>query len=108
MSFQFECIKCKVAPKFGWVYMPDTGDEVDYFFCDECVPRGCSCNDDLKEGIDIDSTEATLAENYVERRDERGRLYPCCEYFYVENDFSKPQRMEKRLYGQFSKDSKIS
>ena len=50
--------------------------------CDDCVPRGCSCNCDLKEGIDIDSPEAQKPENWIEATDEQGRKFPCCEWWY--------------------------
>ena len=60
------CYKCneKLAV---WHYMPMTTRK-DIYFCDDCVPRGCSCN------IPINSSE--------EERDEQGRLLPCCEYWY--------------------------
>lgn len=39
------------------------------YYCDEHVPRGCSCN------IDPDTD--------IEDVDEQGRLLPCCEYGYT-------------------------
>lgn len=50
------CDKCHWR-KAKWYYAP--GYEIR---CDECVPRGCSCNDGEPE------------------RDEKGRRYPCCEW----------------------------
>lgn len=34
-------ILCKICNKnmAVWIYMPKN-----YFYCDNCVPRGCSCN----------------------------------------------------------------
>ena len=56
--------QCKLCFKVAvWVYIPH--DNMGYF-CDDCVPRGCSCNIDFETGI--------------EDTDEHGRLLPCCEY----------------------------
>lgn len=38
------------------------------YHCDDCVPRGCSCNINHETGI--------------EDMDPEGRLLPCCEYDY--------------------------
>lgn len=63
-------IKCDECDnKAVWLYMPGTAQ-----YCDNCVPRGCSCN-----VIDYD---AIVLE---ESKDEFGRLYPCVEYCYDEN-----------------------
>lgn len=46
MADKIRCCKCgKIAV---WAYMPGDGD--DHYYCDDCVPRGCSCNvDNLDE-----------------------------------------------------------
>jgi hypothetical protein len=85
-------MKCGKTPKEGWYYMPSTGDNVDYFYCDDCVPRGCSCNQDLKEGIDYESEEAKKPENWIDMVDDKGRKLPCCEYFWVDNKHDYEQR----------------
>ena len=59
-----------------WSYMPGWENA-----CDHCVPRGCSCNDDLKDGIAWDSPEAAKPENWTTPTDEKGRQYPCCEWY---------------------------
>ena len=61
--------RCSKCPNTAvWWYMPsDRAREAHY--CDDCVPRGCSCNEDPETGI--------------EYRDGQGRLLPCCEYDYV-------------------------
>lgn len=82
--------KCKNCDQPAvWFYMP--GDSC---YCDDCVPRGCSCNDystldeigpteeDGEEGKDwiwtnSDKTTWTTI-------DEKGRQYPCVEFFYEE------------------------
>lgn len=50
-----------------WGYMPS-----DYNYCDDCVPRGCSCNED-------ESGNQILGND--------GKLLPCCEYTEIDNDF---------------------
>ena len=57
------CNKC--SNKAIWFYMPS----FDIQYCDNCVPRDCSCN-----MIDEESDEQEV--------DELGRKYPCCEYIY--------------------------
>lgn len=69
---------CACGKLAVWLYAPDSKN----FACDDCVPRGCSCNNDLKAGIDYESPEAALPENWVEPVDGKGRKYPCCEWFY--------------------------
>ena len=47
MNQKFLCCKCKVNLAL-WLYMPSDREDTkieDNFFCDECVLRGCSCND---------------------------------------------------------------
>jgi len=42
--------------------------------CDECVPRGCSCNEEPKNG------DWENPDEMVEQLDELGRKFPCCEW----------------------------
>ena len=91
--FKYKCLKCGVVPKTGWWLASETSDKLDHFYCDECVPRGCSCNQELKEGIDWESEEAKDPNNYFEKLDDKGRKWPCCEYFWSENEFSEEQRI---------------
>ena len=67
------CDKChaKIAT---WNYMPR---EFGYY-CDDCVPRGCSCN---LLGDEND-------ESRIEDTDEQGRLLPCCEFEYSRNGWT--------------------
>lgn len=50
--------------------------------CDECVPRGCSCNEEPIDG----NFENEDPQNWAEPTDEKGRKYPCCEWFYVNSE----------------------
>lgn len=61
------CDKCnKLAV---WNYAPGKGD---IYYCEGCVPRGCSCqmDDEGKQFLDLE-----------------GREQPCCEYNYSEKGF---------------------
>lgn len=62
--------KCKTAT---WEYIPCGWR----YYCDDCVPRGCSCNIISEEG-----------EETVEATDELGRLLPCCEFSYSRNGWT--------------------
>lgn len=95
---------CDCGKIATWVYAPTyTGKGINGdnpYSCDDCVPRGCSCNNyhtdinayhppldspELPEGeegkdwkwVDINKGEWTNI-------DEKGREYPCCEFFYDE------------------------
>ena len=65
------CEVCREA-RAVWHYAPWSPSAQVRDYCDECVPRGCSCNEPL------DGSAETL--------DECGRRYPCCEYDYVGDD----------------------
>lgn len=56
-----------------WAYGPKAGS-----YCDNCVPRGCSCN---FYPVSEDSEEL------IEERDEQGRRQPCCEYIFNTDGF---------------------
>ena len=83
------------------------------YFCGSCVPRGCSCNRDyfsdeclfksvtasdiltrlienkLKFRIEDrrinDEESQYLSHKYVTHLDEKGREFPCCEFWEVES-----------------------
>jgi hypothetical protein len=61
--------------KATWSHMPTWRNS-----CDKCLPRGCGCNLELKPGIAWDSPEAKDKDNYVEKLDEQGKRFPCCEW----------------------------
>ena len=67
--------------KAYWSYMPGFEN-----YCEKCVPRGCSCNKELKDGVDYDSPEAENPENYIEKLDNQGRKIPCCEYSEINEE----------------------
>ena len=66
-----------------WVYMP-SGNGI---CCDQCVPRGCSCNIIYCDELDDEGFPKPVLDesnNYVEETDQQGRLLPCCEWCYNE------------------------
>jgi hypothetical protein len=72
-------IKCDCGKIATWFYMPD-GEvpEQDRAKCDNCVPRGCICNQIPKD----DNPENSDPNNWEEILDEQGRKLPCCEWMY--------------------------
>jgi hypothetical protein len=96
--------KCNCGSEAKWLYMPSSSME-NPFFCDDCVPRGCSCNSrhidpnayhpplenpDLPDGEEgIDWTWVDDEKNEWCYIDEKGRKYPCCEFDYDEEGYEK-------------------
>ena len=107
--------KCDCGNIATYLYMPGRSDEQN-FFCEDCVPRGCSCEwtyasrhaygptpleEDLMpegvEGKDWKWIERAADEEYEEIKkgevwvyiDEQGREYPCCEFMWDANGFNK-------------------
>lgn len=77
---KIKCDKCNAIAT--WIYMPSDGDGQ---CCDNCVPRGCSCNFKYSDKLDADGCPALIVDDHgnpVEETDEQGRLYPCCEWDY--------------------------
>lgn len=97
----YELCKCGQIAK--WVYMPSHENEEDDYFCDNCVPRGCSCNeidvciefndeyildypkDDMIEGKDWQWVEKGRVWELL----DNGKQYPCIEYWYFKNGVEK-------------------
>ena len=61
------CTNC--GKKAVWSYMPGKEN-----FCDACVPRGCTCNQE------DDGTEPL---------DKKGRKHPCCEFNVIDEFFHR-------------------
>lgn len=70
------CTSCHIRLA-EWLYAPTTNDNRLYQNCDRCVPRGCDCNTEPIDG-DIENQDPA---NWVEPVDEKGRKYPCCEWW---------------------------
>lgn len=83
------CIVC--GKKATWSYMPGIEN-----YCDKHVGRGCSCNMELKEGIDHESEAAKDPANYIEIFDGRGRRLPCCEYSEISEECHNESALVKQ------------
>ena len=60
-------IKCDHCTRLAtWQYEPGDGES---YYCDNCVPRGCSCM--------VDENDEYLL-------DDKGRESPCCEFSFHE------------------------
>jgi hypothetical protein len=70
-----KCLKCGALAT--WIYMPIYHD---YSYCDDCVPRGCSCNFTLTD----DCSFLIIDGEFIEDLDDKGRKLPCCEYDFFE------------------------
>lgn len=92
------CSSCKIN-KGVWCYEPGYLSGNSPYFCDDCVPRGCSCNHryidinayhpplnnpDYPEGIENKDWKWIEKDKVWTDIDEKGREYPCVEYFYEE------------------------
>jgi len=79
---------CSCGKPASWIYGPKSDGNP--YACDDCVPRGCSCNMKLKEGVEIVEDDCgnilNPPEDYEQLLDDEGRMIPCCEWIYFEND----------------------
>ena len=85
--------KCECGKEAKWYYMPSSTLSNPYY-CEECVPRGCSCRNFYinEKGIselpplNIESKWKWIIENsiwcYI---DEEGREFPCVEFDFDSN-----------------------
>lgn len=71
MKLYIPCVICN--KKAVWSYLCGIEN-----YCDNCVPRGCTCNHD---------------ENGKEELDEQGRKQPCIEYSEIDNSSHNDKRM---------------
>jgi hypothetical protein len=104
--------KCACGKMAVYWYMPgyEGKKEEQNYFCDKCVPRGCSCEwNHVKEfGPPPDDhawkwvvippgdkyyEEVKEGEMWV-HIDEQGREYPCCEFMYDKNGFTIHKDLE--------------
>ena len=80
---------CNCKKLATWYYMPSSEYPRYGYYCDDCVPRGCSCNtipvplnDNHGEYPPINQKQWKWIEKDVtwENLDNLGRKYPCCEF----------------------------
>lgn len=86
---------CNCGKVAVWLYMPATNNPRRPFFCEDCVPRGCTCNHyHIGESIPLNlPTESDKPYIWIEpnlvwtRVDDKGRQWPCVEYDYEEEGY---------------------
>lgn len=85
---------CRCCGKMAtYCYMPGYSDDSSPFFCYDCVPKGCSCNEyninQLKpEGIEgIDWEMVDKSKVHWQKLDIKGNPYTCCEFVCDEEGF---------------------
>jgi len=105
---------CDCGKVAVWCYMPGYSSGDSPYFCDDCVGRGCSCNeysvvnehyhppggihpddDDGTEGVNWEWVEPGVRWAHI---DEKGRRYPCAEYDYDPDGYERdinPHEYEK-------------
>jgi len=81
-----------------WYYDPyyDEKVEIENYYCDSCVPRGCSCNQycivDWHECHTWGLTQEEIEKENIQildRLDSEWRKLPCCEYLYNKEWYEK-------------------
>lgn len=91
--------KCKCGKIATWMYGPGKADD-DTFACDDCVPRGCSCNIDyLPIDGNWDNRDESNWKAEPEQLDDKGRRWPCCEWFHREEGYSDEPLTEQEIKG---------
>lgn len=108
--------KCNCGNVALWMYAPGYSDNSNSYHCDDCVPRGCSCNwnytktkesklEDgalIPEGIEnidwryVDCIKAKQdgfdnikPKEYFVYLDEKQREHPCVEFWYDKDGFEQ-------------------
>lgn len=97
------CGQCKKNIAL-WYYIPSSSKSRIRYYCDECVPRGCSCNSKhitefpLPKDENINNLiwsetctewhkDKQETDKYYEETDELGRRFPCCEFDFSEDGY---------------------
>jgi hypothetical protein len=90
------CYFC-LQRKATWFYGPANESLSGCYCCNECVPRGCSCNhcnskEEDPKYSEFPPTDRTNWKWIDEEKgiwtnlDEKGRELPCCEWFHFEEN----------------------
>ena len=99
--------KCNCGKIAVWYYTPGYSGDGNPYKCDDCVHRGCECNYNY---VDEDGYDPPLNEKYLPtdedkpfkwindkvwvHLDDKGREYPCCEYWYDKNGFDVDENLD--------------
>jgi hypothetical protein len=97
--------KCECGKLAQWLYMPYSELKHDPFFCDECVPRGCECQNRYVREPDLDDDDLPTADDLPfkwivfgkswKHVDDKGRDIPCVEYDYSEEGYNENENEEE-------------
>ena len=87
---KIHCIKRGCNNLAVWILM----SSLNIFYCDNCVPRSCSCNLKINDEPDEDGNYYS-SEEYT---DETERLLPCCEYWYDDFGFNDLDDWDQYMY----------
>lgn len=97
IKYQCECGKLAT-----WSYMPNTSQPCYTYYCDDCVPRGCSCNEEYtvkspqahENGYGEDPpTDGNRYWKWIDKdirwayTDNKGRELPCIEYWHSDDGY---------------------
>ena len=105
-------LACNCGKLAVWSYIPASDIRKNREFCEDCVPRGCSCETEYieyecfppKDRSDWIWIEENVSWCYV---DELGRKSPCCEFWFDENgwdcteediEYFKSKQIEFKIY----------
>jgi hypothetical protein len=95
---------CECGKIAVWCYLPGYSSGDNPHFCDECVPRGCSCNyiycdpnsyhppldePNVPEGIEGRDWKWIEKGKIYTDIDHEGREYPCAEFMYDIEGFER-------------------
>lgn len=95
--------KCECGKVATWIYAPKTDDGINPYYCEDCVPRGCMCNDyDIEDGWEPSPSEENITWEWKEKGkiwspiDGNGLQYPCCEFLNEEDGFKIVENIKER------------
>jgi hypothetical protein len=100
---------CDCGAMAQWHYDPSSSEKFNHYICDDCISspedEGCSCNwhytdvnayypaldnpelPEGEEGKDWQWVQNHKEEGAWQYLDEKGRPYPCCEFWYEKDGF---------------------
>lgn len=91
---------CDCGKMAVWCYMP-SGMSGNNCFCEDCVNRGCSCNEmyvkeempslsrSYPEGIENKDWKWKIEDIIWIQLDGEGKELPCCEYMYEKDGWEE-------------------
>lgn len=85
------CSKCDKTATWWYAPYSPSKIQINAFYCEDHISRGCSCQEALKPGVSEKYDEYgnidNSSEDYEYYTDSLGRALPCIEYDYSEDGF---------------------